>query len=200
MMRSLGSRDRRALRIGLFFTVPLMLAIFVIRPLYSAHSDLREALARERALLGREVATLAAAAELRKALRQRGAAFGTARAATLEGPGPVAGAALSRRLVHVAEDAGLRVGSAQSRDVPEGGEPPGLAHVDMVATGDWRSVTDFMRALAEQPKYLRVSSFSLSRSGTMPGEARTALQVEARVVGLIMPDLDGATSSRDGAR
>lgn len=199
MTPRLGSRDRRAIRIGLLLAVPLILAIFVIRPLYSERSDLQAALDRERALLGREMAVLAAAADVREALRQRRASFGTARAVTFDGTAPLATASLTRQVVEIAEEAGLRVTTAEARDALDGGEPLRLGQMDLVASGDWRSVMDFLRAFGKHWKYMRVSSFALSGSGTMPDDGRTALQIEARVVGLIMPDFEGATSSRTGA-
>lgn len=198
-MRRLGARDRRAIRIGVALTVPLILAIFVIRPMGHARDDLRDALDRERELLARELAMLAAGGRLHKALGDRGAHVRAARNATFDGPAPMASASLTRQVADIAEESGLAVRSASSRGVSEGGTPLQVVEMDIAAVGDWSSVTRFLAALPEPSKYLGVSSFSLSRDGTtLHGQA--ALQLDARIVGLVSPAFDAPALSRGGTQ
>lgn len=199
MMRRLSPRDRRAISIGAAVAIPLCLLIFVIRPLGHVRDELRDEVAREKELLARELAMLAAYDELRRARDERLGHLSVARSVTLDAAAPIAGSSLTERVVACAEDRGLEVRSAESRGVADPDASPRVVEMDITAVGDWASLTGFLGDLARESTHLRVASFSLSSSGPVRDDGRTPLVLEARVAGLSAPDRSGAPGAISSA-
>lgn len=198
MMRRLSPRDRRAISVGAAVAIPLCLVIFVIRPLGHVRDGLPDEVAREKELLARELAMLAAYDELRRALDERLGHLSVARSVTLDAAAPIAGSSLTERVVACAEDRGLEVRSAESRGVADPHASPRLVEMDLTAVGNWASLTGFLGDLARESTHLRVVSFSISRNGLLR-DGRTSLVLEVRVAGLSAPDVDGVPGAIHGA-
>lgn len=199
MKPRLRSRDLRAIRIGLALAVPLGLGIFVVRPMEQARDELRVELARQERLLARELAILAARDGLRNALSDRLSFIGQARPVTFDGGGAMAGSSLTERIAAIAEGRGLEVTSAESRGISAEAGGLQLVEMDIVLVGDWSSVLRFLTRLREDDKYVRLSSFSLSRVGSVRSDGRTALQLTGRVAGLLAPTSGAAPTQPGGS-
>lgn len=197
-MRRLRSRDRRALRIGFALALPLGLGIFVVRPLDRARNDLLEELARQEALLERELAILDAREELLDAWSDRLAFSAAVRTVSFEDDGALAGSMLTERIAAIARASRLEVISAQSRGMSGEGisaeaESVRLVELDVVLAGDWPSMIDFLTRLRQDAKYMRLSSFSLAKVGGVLDQGTASLQLTGRVAALVAP---GSTATR----
>ena len=186
MNRGWSHRDRRAIRLGIALALPLSLTLFVGRPLYRLHAGLREELARETELLGRELALLAAHDDLKTGLLARLRILREAEGLTFGGDGSLAGSSLARTVASAADATGLEVRSAESRGTSDG-QRLSHAELDAVMVGEWTAVLRFLGRIRSDEKATSVVSFSLSRIGG-GGEGDTAaLQLDARIAGLLAP-------------
>lgn len=186
MNRRWSHRDRRAIRVGVALALPLSVALFVGRPLHRLHAGLREDLASETELLGRELALLAARDDLKTALLARLRILREAEGLTFDDAGSLAGSALARTVASAADASGLEVRSAESRGTSDD-QRLSHAELDVVMVGEWTAVLRFLGRIRSEEKATSVVSFSLSRVGGGGEGDGAALQLEARVAGLLAP-------------
>ena len=198
---ALGSRDRRALRLGGWIMLPLLLATLVIRPGVSALVDRRAAVERDRALLGRELRLVAESPRDRQLLRSAERALGTAGPRLFAGSEPVsASAELARYVGRQAKSSGLTIEPTETETVLDaapasavgGGSPAAVERdgraqplrVSIRARGDVVAITALLSALEHGAKLVRVEQLaivagdstsddgSLSLTATLSGFAR----------------------------
>ena len=182
---TLGERDRRALRLGAWVLVPLMIAGAVIRPYAAALVEHRTALASERASLAREYRAVLELANDRRALAVLDSQlvslsprlFGRADVVT-------ASAELARYASEEATAAGLhvtqvetqtRIDSAPATRVEtNGGGPSGAPlasdlRVSLRARGNIVAIHDFLRAIEAGSKLVRVERIEIVRASDGDG-------------------------------
>lgn len=199
---SLGPSDRRALRLGAWVVIPALVVSVVIRPYVGALLDGRHAVARERAALTRELRLLAGAPRDRQLLvlaRQdidelAARLFGGADAVT-------SSAELARYVAQRASTSGLVLEQTETQTLLHDRAPPGerlengyahaaadsAAHelrVAIRARGSIRAVVDFLQAMENGPKLVRVVRVGVTRgvTGGLPDPG--GLTLTATVTGL----------------
>lgn len=199
---TLGARDRRAIRIGGWIMLPLLLATLVIRPGVGALVDRRAAVERDRALLGRELRLVAESPRDRQLLRSAERALGAIAPRLFAGTEPVsASAELARYVGRQARSSGLTIEQTETETVlgasTPAGVPDGAAsaasesvvghqplRVSIRARGDVVAISAFLSGLEHGSKLVRVEQLaitvgdstsddgSLSLTATLSGFAR----------------------------
>lgn len=190
-LAALGPRDRRALRIGGWIVVPVLLATLVARPLANAWIGQRSALFQERALLARELRLVAESPRDRDLLRTELQALDAAAPRLFGGADAVsASAALARYVTRAARESGLSLEQAETETaldraaagpLPNGSmsrgtspaEPP--LRVSIRASGDIEEVVAFLGALEEGDRLVRVEQVTIAAGDEATGDDRALL-------------------------
>ncbi len=199
---ALGRRDRRALLLGAWIVVPVLLASLVVRPAVATLLDLRDSIERERMLLGRELRLVSDASRDRELLRITERALNDAAPRLFGGSEPVtASAELARYVRSQATASGLVLEQTETEtvfdDVPliggtSGGGPSGTGadtatrplRVSIRAHGGTVAIVDFLEAMEEGPRLVRVERIGVSRGVTGGVPERGALTFTATLTGL----------------
>lgn len=218
---TLAARDRRALRIGGWIMLPLLLATLVIRPGLGALVERRAAVERDRALLARELRLVAESPRDRQLLRSAERALGAAAPRLFAGAEPVsASAELARYVGRQAKSSGLTIEQTETETVLGGATPGGFADganeaatdsgvrqqplsVSIRARGDVVAITAFLSGLEHGTKLVRVEQLaitagdstsddgSLSLTATLSGFARRDFLPGDSIVGAPAPSAHG---------
>jgi len=187
---ALSARDRRALLVGTAVLLPALAGALVVKPYLAALTEVRETLAAQRELLGRERGLLTPAAGASAA---ESAVLSVARTERLfAGDDELAATAnLARYVAGLAEAEGLAVDALETAE----GEPAGaglhVLRVELRATGDIATILEFLAALEAGDRLARVRTLALER--------RDGLTLSASVVGWasLGPEAPGATGGVD---
>jgi hypothetical protein len=158
----LNARDRRALRAGAAVLAAALFAQAVVRPYLSERDDLRARIVRERDLLAREDALLAAVAAYPRRLDRAEAAL--LAAAPRLFPGADLATASAELSSHVAGEAfGQRVFVQQSETRPPEDAGGGIVRlrVELRAMGDLEGILGMLHRLETGPKLLTVEGLSV---------------------------------------
>lgn len=191
---ALAPRDRRALRLGAWLLLPALLAV-VVRPWAASLLDERAAVARERALLGRELRLVADAPRERERLAEATHALSAAAARLFEGEESVtASAELARYVAAKATASGLALERSSTEspldDGGRGGDAArdsaggGALRVTVRARGDVVAVVTFLETLEGGPMLVRVERMAIGQASAEGEEAAGTLSLVATVVGL----------------
>lgn len=189
MMRpTLSSRDRRALRLGAWVMLPVLLVMLGVRPYVRTLGAARGELETQRALLARELGALA------DAPRDSALALSAMRAASLmsmrlfRSPDAVgASAELASHVRALAGAAGLKIDGSETRSLD--GDDPRPA-MEIRARGDVLEIVAFLRALEDGSKLTRIEYLMIARPfGREIGDGPAAgdLTLTATVTGLRTP-------------
>lgn len=197
-MPAIGQRDQRALRVGAWILGPALLFVLVVRPSVSAVVESRDALASERALLGRELSLVAEAPRDRQLLRSAQRAVSAAGPRLFGGAEPVsASAELARYVARQATESGLALEQTETETVldssaaavsPNGGASGGGARplrVSIRAHGEVEAVAAFLQAIEDGPRLVRVEQLIISVADTTTD---SSLSVSATLSGLARND------------
>ena len=175
--RGLGTRDRRALVLGAGLLVPALLGNFVVRPYSRARTALRDRIAEQRGLLGRELALLRADGHHADDLPVIIATLDKQRVRLLPAHDPLgATAALVGLVGEKARSQGILLESIESR-APER-LSAGLigVRIEVSARADFEGVVRWLHALETDSRLLRVDWLVVSRGGS--GDAPDSADVE----------------------
>ncbi len=205
---TMGSRDKRAMLIGLAILVPSLAFIWGVKPLRQALADMNDRIATERDALSREQAAVAEALRdpSRKALAD--SALAAARSRVFTGANDVAaGASLVSYLGDVAKRTHVWLASAATRANPAAGRsgativgatgaatagratatplPEGVRalRVELRAETDFQGVLEFLDALERGGKLVTVERLDIAKTLRAGDEDRETLSVTATVVG-----------------
>lgn len=208
----LSPRDRRALRIGLYIAVPVLLWAFVIRPYSSALAELRDQIEAERTLLAREEALLLSADALPAAIQNAAANAERVERRLVSAPNVALveaeviehlEALASRNRVLLQELRGLQPDRRS-------GSPSVVRPVRLAVQGesDLDGITRFLIGMEESPLLLRIEELSIEpvlerpqsssrdrSSQPPPAQPTGAVQVAMIVVAYAPPGIPGDTSS-----
>ncbi|HEX6060228.1 MAG TPA: type II secretion system protein GspM [Gemmatimonadaceae bacterium] len=180
---ALDARDRRALRIGAWVAGPILVASLLVLPYGRALRAARDAVAAERSLLARELAVLRDAPHDIQVARAARRAL-VARSDRLFGGGDAAAAsaALASYVGDAAAESGVELEWSETRTPIEGDS---LVAVDIRATAEIGAAYDFLRALEDGPKLVRVERLTIARTaGRAVGDEPGIVAVTATVAGL----------------
>lgn len=209
---ALAPRDRRALRIGGWIVLPVLLATLVVRPLGSAWVNRRAALEQDRALLARELRLVADAPRDLDLLRAERRALDASAPRLFGGAEAVsASAELARYVAREASRSKLDLEQAETETtldpaapLPNGGaEAPATGtgqslRVSIRARGDVEGIVGFLRALEEGDRLVRVEQIAISAPEENPEDG--SLLLTATVTGLARLGLTPDTAAAPGAR
>jgi hypothetical protein len=164
----LRDRDRRALRIGAFVAVPLLVVNLAVRPYLRTLAELRERTEAQRELLARELALLARAGEYPRELgRSQGALDALA-------PRLFAGADEISRTGSLAYYVGERATRNRvlvQRVETRPGEPTGdglvALRVEVQAMSDLEGILGFLHALESGTKLVRIERLSIGTAARL---------------------------------
>ena len=200
---NLAPRDRRAVLVGAWVLLPVLIATLVLRPWAIAASEGRSSTTRERELLLRERALLAEAAGDSARLRLASLALADDAPRLFAGAEAVtASAELARYVTTQAVVSGLAVRQAETQTVLEDAaraDPAARAdssanvlRVAIRASGDAREVVRFLRLMEDGPRLVRVERIGISRGLAGTSEAGT-LTLTATLAGLARNRFVGGT-------
>lgn len=174
---ALGPRDARALRIGGWIVLPVLLATLVVRPLGSAWLDRRAALEQDRALLTRELRLVTDAPRDRELLRAERRALDASASRLFGGAEAVsASAELARYVAREASESRLQLEQAETEtaldvpgavlpngDAPRTGASAGqLLRVSIRARGDVEAIVAFLRRVEGGERLVRVERIAIT--------------------------------------
>jgi hypothetical protein len=175
---SLGPRDRRALRIGGWIVLPVLLATLVVRPLGSAWLDRRAALGQDRALLARELRLVTDAPRDRELLRAERRVLDASASRLFGGAEAVsASAELARYVAREASESRLQLEQAETEapldipgaaPLPNGGSAAATAgagqplRVSIRARGDIEGIVAFLQAIEDGRRLVRVERIAIT--------------------------------------
>ena len=189
---TMGSRDMRAVLLGLAILVPSLGWIFGVRPLRAALADTHDRIAAERDALSRERAAVRDAA-LNPARQQfADSAMKASASRVFVGANDVAaGASLASYLGDVARTTHVWLASAATRTAPAAGArgaaaaPEGVKQlrVELRAESDFQGILQFLDALERGEKVVTVERLDIARTLRAGDEARETLSMSATVVG-----------------
>lgn len=200
---NLAPRDRRAVLVGAWVLLPVLIATLVLRPWAIAASEGRSSTTRERELLLRERALLAEAPGDSERLRLASLALADDAPRLFAGAEAVtASAELARYVMTQAVVSGLVVRQAETQTVLDDGArtaPTARAdssaevlRVAMRASGDVGAVVRFLRQMEDGPRLIRVERIGISRGLAGTSEAGT-LTLTATLAGLARNRFVGGT-------
>lgn len=200
---NLAPRDRRAVLVGAWVLLPVLIATLVLRPWAIAASEGRSSTTRERELLLRERALLAEAAGDSARLRLASLALADDAPRLFAGAEAVtASAELARYVTTQAVVSGLAVRQAETQTVLEDAaraDPAARAdssanvlRVAIRASGDAGEVVRFLRLMEDGPRLVRVERIGISRGLAGTSEAGT-LTLTATLAGLARNRFVGGT-------
>lgn len=177
---SLGTRDRRALRMGAWAVGLLLFGSLVVRPYVTSTFAGYSALDQERALLDREVRVVMESPRDRAALHAATARLADVAPRLFNGANAVtASAELARYASAGATASGLKLEQAETEtrldtagasltdsalQMTRGGSPDGNLRVSIRARGHILGIYAFLRAMEEGPKLVRVERIEIARA------------------------------------
>ena len=173
--RALASRDRRALRLGMFVAVPVVAHALVVRPYVAAVRQSRERILDQRNLLEREERLAADLPAIRSQFERAAAATRLVRPRTYVASDSVlAAAAFGRDVTEALTEAGLAVQRIEMRDsVARFGSLQEFA-VDVRAQGDFEAILNALARLEGHARLIHVSRLAIERLGDgAPGRGQT---------------------------
>jgi type II secretory pathway component PulM len=175
----LGDRDRRALTLLAVVAAGALAWTFAMRPAWQRIGTLRDQLAAERGLLGRERAALS---------RPDGEAGREAVPVLFTGrDDAIAAAALAELAGTLAEAHDLWVQAAttgEARVTPDGVR---LVRVDVRAEGDVQGIAGWLAALERGPHAVQVGTLEVSAAPTTGDDDTEPLAVRATLIGYAAP-------------
>ena len=199
---AMGSRDKRAVLLGLAILVPSLAFIWGVKPLRQALADANDRIATERDALSREQAAVAEATRdpARKALAD--SALIAARSRVFAGANDVAaGASLVSYLGDIASRTHVWLASATTRPnapaaragavgsasavrvatpLPEGVR---ALRVELRAETDFQGILDFLDALERGGRLVTIERLDIAKTLRAGDEDRETLSVTATVIG-----------------
>jgi hypothetical protein len=170
----LSERDRRALRIGLALLAPALLWAAAVRPYHAALVDARERLAAEQALLDREEALVARAAELPVAIERATRAAARAEARLIHASNVLlAEAQLTSYVETVATLSRVLLQEMRGLEVREEA-PGGVRPIRLAIRGesDLEGVLTFLERIEQSPLLVRVAGLSVEPELERPSRGR----------------------------
>lgn len=183
----LGSRDRRALTLGLWIVGPALGYAWVGKPVLQDFTAARERLEAERDLLRREQSLLGEAAGLPRGLSEANHRLGEAGRRLFVGSDPVSAAASLAR--HVADRAAhhrVMVQGSETQPAEIVADSLFRLSVELRAIGDLAGVTAWLADLESGPRLLEVTSLRITpgdRVGPDDGLDEEVLGVSLRISG-----------------
>jgi hypothetical protein len=209
---TMGSRDKRAVMLGLAILVPSLAFIWGVKPLRQALADTHDRIATERDALSREQSAVAEATRdpARKALAD--SALVAARSRVFSGANDIAaGASLVSYLGDVAKRTHVWLASATTRPNPTAARagatvasaagasgatgaaavrvvaplPEGVRalRVELRAETDFQGILEFLDALERGGKLVTIERLDIAKTLRAGDEDRETLSVTATVVG-----------------
>jgi type II secretory pathway component PulM len=195
--RSIQPRDRRALAIGSVVVASALCLSFVVRPLFHAHTALRDRLHEQRGLLARELGLIAATDRLPEDRAAAADALASVEERIFPYGDPLAATAA---LVKVVGEEARRQGvllEAIETGAPEatGGVGTLVAvRIDVRGRGDFEGLLRWLKALEGSRRLLQVEQLSVARAGA-GGQSDSAdvevLTLAATVRGYVLAGADG---------
>lgn len=192
MRRTLSTRDRRALRLGMLLLAPALVWGLLVRPYIGALSETRARLDDERALLARERRLVNDASTFPERRRRASTALGATWTRVVRGADTISiAASLTGYVSTEAEGAGLLVEQVESRGA-DSLQSARLARgglvastVELRARGDLERVLHFLAAMESGETYVRVDRLRLVKTPA-PGDAtdQETLTLTATVSGI----------------
>jgi type II secretory pathway component PulM len=185
MFARMNPRDRRALMLGALIAAPVLAYRAAVKPYLAALSDVREAVASERALLQREVTLLARAPKLPREIQSARLASSAADKRLFAGSdGIEATSALSSYVGNALRSSNVTVQQVESRDTEAAGAGLTEIALDVRAEGSLGAVLRALRGLESGPRLVRVTRVSVERSLASPAPgAAESLVIAATVRG-----------------
>lgn len=197
----LGSRDRRALKLGTWLVVPALAFVWLVRPIAADFTSARLRLTTERDLLARERALLTEAPAFpgRIATAEQRLSQETRR--LFPGADPVSAAAsLGRHIADRAERHHVLVQGSETQPAELAGDGVVRLAVQLRAIGDLAGVTAWLADLESGPRLLRIEELRIapSEGGRRNDSAdEEVLGVSLRAVGFsLSADGDKVEASR----
>lgn len=199
-MPEMGSRDMRAVLLGLAILVPSLGWIWGVRPMRDALADTRDRIATEREALAREQSAVLEAAQNPARQRFADSALKATGVRIFAGANDVAaGAELVTYLGETARRTRVWLASAATRTAPGGAaatagraRAPASAEllaglrvlrVELRAESDFQGILEFLDALERGGKVVTVERFDIARALRAGDEGRETLSLSATVVG-----------------
>ena len=180
-LTSLDARDRRALILGAWVLVPLLIAVVLIRPYVRVLLEQREALASERTLLARENRALLHLPDDRRSLASLDSELSTLAPRLFAGSDAVtASAELARYAAERAAMSRLRLAQVETEMRVDSTLSGGDLRVSLRARGDILAIHEFLRSVESGPKLVRVERVEVVR-GSDGGDSDAALTFTARL-------------------
>ena len=194
-MPSLSSRDRRALRLGAWVTLPVLFIVLMLQPFIGVVRSRQEEVIVTRELLARERGAMAdAARDSARAVAIADVVAASAGRTFERGDAVAAAAELGGYARESAQRTRLVIEESETRAIDEHDAPPA---VEIRARGDIVAIIAFLRALENGPKLTRVEVLAISRGLEGPAESRsmsmsaTISGVRVRTPGLAHPTHGG---------
>lgn len=193
------ARERRAVGVAGAALGVWLLINLAVRPYWTSLRDMRESLARERGLAGREATLLAES-------RRFAGRYAAIERTTLDEaprlfPGPdvlAASSALARYVGGQAAVNRVMVQQSESRPPEDVGSGAVALRVDVRAVSDLQGVADFLYALEQGSKLVRVEHLVLTKvAGPPQSEGSEALAIIATVRGYAFADSASGQDSED---
>ena len=153
-------RRGQALAVGMALAASGLLWLGLVAPALDWYADRQDRLERQAAVLRRMQALAAGVPALKLEAEAIRTAPGRAEAA-LEGAGDaVAAATLQQTLDRLAQDAGLRIGSAETLPAEAAGAWQAIT-VRVTVTGAWPALVGLLRGIAAAPTAMQVDDLQL---------------------------------------
>jgi hypothetical protein len=199
-MPAMGSRDMRALLLGLAILVPSLGWIWGVRPLRTALAETHDRIAAEREALSREQSAVLEAGQSPARQKFADSSLKATDARIFSGPNDVAaGAELVTYLGETAKRTRVWLASAATRNAPATAAgrsstpatPESMAglrplRVELRAESDFQGILEFLDALERGGKVVTVERLDIARALRAGDEDRETLSVSATVVGYAM--------------
>lgn len=196
-MPELGSRDMRAMLLGLAILVPSLGWIWGVRPMRDALTEMGDRIAAEREALAREQSAVLDASQSPARQQFADSALKATGARIFAGANDVAaGAELVTYLGETARRTRVWLASAATRNAPGAtagrGSTPASAEstaglrslrVELRAESDFQGILEFLDALERGAKVVTVERLDIARALRAGDEDRETLSVSATVVG-----------------
>lgn len=187
MAYELKERERKVLLWGALITIPALMYTFAFKPLRASYVDKREQLEFERDALARERAAIAAAKRSPELQHVADSLMQTTGQRLFSSSDDVmASAELGTYIRELAEKNHLLLTSATTGAVPKTKAVVRSLSDDIRGESDLQGVLEFLHALEQGPKLVRVSRIDISRPTRDADDIETVL-FAATVTGYALP-------------
>lgn len=194
---SLSSRDRRALQLGAWVTLPVLFIVLALQPFIRIVRSRQEEVIVTRALLAKELGAMAGAArDSARAVAIADIVAASAGRTFERGDAVAAAAELGGYVRESARRTRLVIEESETRAIDEHDAPP---TVEIRARGDIVAIIEFLRALETGPKLARVDVLAISRGLEGPAESRS-MSVSATISGVRVRASGIAHTTQGGGR